>query len=151
MKILLYIALLLCVCFLPVEGTDVGKLIPVEVIAISESEGMVTVRTDTGDRGTGDDLSTAFADLKDAASGVIYLDTAEYLLLEQGMEDWVDIAETYLKGNTKVCTAQEGIPLDAIAKYLSVHQPGVRLNEVLEVTEMPHITEKEGRYWILYH
>ena len=148
MKILLYIGLLLLVCFLPVDGTDVGKLIPVEVIAISESDGMITVRTDTGDRGTGVDLHTAFADLKDSASGVIYLDTAEYILLEPGMEGVVDTAETYLKGDAKVCAAQEEIPLDTIANYLSVHRPGVRLEDMREVAEIPCITEENGRYWI---
>ena len=148
MKILLYIGLLLLVCFLPVDGTDVGKLIPVEVIAISESDGMITVRTDTGDQGTGKDLPTAFANLKDSASGVIYLDTAEYVLLEPGVEGFVDTAEPYLKGDTKVCTAQEGIPLETIANYLSVHHPGVRLEEVREVVEIPCITEENGRYWI---
>ena len=148
MKILLYIGFLLLVCFLPVEGTDVGKLIPVEVIAISESDGMITVRTDTGDQGTGEDLHTAFADLKDSASGVVYLDTAEYVLMEPGTEAWMDTAGTYLKGDTKVCTAQEGIPLDTIANYLSVHHPGIRLEEVREVAEMPRITEEGGRYWI---
>ena len=148
MKILLYIGLLLLVCFLPVKGTDVGELIPVEVIAISESDGVVMVRTDTGDQGTGEDLPTAIADLKDSASGVIYLDTAEYVLLEPGMEGFVDTAETYLKGDVKVCTAQEGIALDTIANYLSVHHPGVRLKELQEVAEIPCITEEDGRYWI---
>ena len=148
MKILLYIGLLLLVCFLPVEGTDVGKLIPVEVIAISEAEGVITVCTDTGDQGTGEDLPAAFVDLKDSASGVIYLDTAEYVLLEPGTESFVNTAEPYLKGDTKVCAAQEGIPLDAIANYLSVHHPGICLEEVQEVEKIPCITEEDGRYWI---
>ena len=64
MKILLYIGLLLGVCFLPVQGTDVGELIPVEVIAVSEFDGRVVVRTDTGDQGTGNTLQAAFEDLK---------------------------------------------------------------------------------------
>lgn len=148
MKILLYIGLLLLVCFLPVDGTDVGELIPVEVIAISEAEGMITVRTDTGDQGTGEDLPAAFVDLKDSASGVIYLDTAEYVLLEPGTEGCVETAVPYLKGGTKVCAAQEGISLDAIANYLSVHHPGICLEEVREVAEIPSITEEDGRYWI---
>ena len=148
MKLLLYIALLLAVCFLPVDGTDVGELIPVEVIAISEADGMVTVRTDTGDQGTGKDLHTAFDDLQVSASGVIYLNTAEYVLLEPGTEVWLDAAGIYLKGDTKVCGAQGGITLDAIANYLSVHHPGIRLEEVREVAEIPYITEENGRYWM---
>ena len=76
------------------------------------------------------------------------MDTAEYVLLEPGTETWIPVLRTYLKEDTKVCVAQEGIGIDAIANYLSVHHPGIRLKEVREVAEIPCITEEDGRYWI---
>ena len=148
MKLLLYIVLLLVVCFLPVESTDVGKLIPVEVIAVSEEDGLVTVRTDTGDQGRGSDLPQAFRDLQATAPGMIYLDTAEYLLLEPGTEDGVAVLGDYLKGDTRVCMAQEGIDLGGIAEYLSAHRPGVCLKDAQEVQKLPVLTTKDGRYRI---
>ena len=148
MKLGLYVALLLLVCFLPVHPTDVGKLIPVEVIVVSETDGMVAVRTDTGNQGQGDTLRDAFADLQDTAPGTIYLDTAEYLLLEQGAAYDVADLQTYLKANTKVCAAQPGILVDGIAEYLSVHDPGVRLKHVADVPDIPVLTEKDGIYRI---
>ena len=148
MKLLLYIVLLLLVCFLPVQSTDVGKLIPVEVIAVSEGDGVVTVRTDTGDQGRGSDLPQAFRDLQATAPGTIYLDTAEYLLLEPGMEDTAAVLGDYLKGDTRVCMAQEGIELEGIAEYLSAHCPGVRLKDAPNVQKLPVLTAKDGRYRI---
>ena len=146
MKILLYIGLLLLVCFLPVQGTDVGELIPVEVIAVSESDGMVTVRTDTGEQGSGSTLQTAFEDLKNTTAGVIYLDTAEYVLLEPGNEEWIPVLRKYLKEDTKVCEAEENIGIDVIANYLSVHHPGICLKDAEEVERMPVIVVQSGRY-----
>lgn len=146
MKLLLYAALLLAVLLLPNEGTDVGRLIPVEVIAVSEDRGTVKVETDTGDLGKGRTLQEAFVDLKETAPGVIYLDTAEYLLLETGMEERVAVLRTYLKGDVHVCHAQEGIPLEGIANYLSVHKPKVRLDGVSNAAQIPMICEENGRY-----
>ena len=148
MKLLLYIVLLLAVCFLPVQPTDVGKLIPVEVIALSEGEGELAVRTDTGDLGRGSTLQEAFGDLRDTAPGTIYLDTAAYLLLEPGTEDLATALTGYLKPDTKVYLAVEGIQLEGIAEYLSAHHPGLPLKDALEVSELPVLTEKDGRYWI---
>lgn len=146
MKILLYIGLLLGVCFLPVQGTDVGELIPVEVIAVSEFDGRVVVRTDTGDQGTGNTLQAAFEDLKATTAGVIYLNTAEYVLLESGTEEWIPVLRTYLKEDTKVCKAKNGVGIDVIANYLSVHHPGICLKEAEDVERMPVISAEDGRY-----
>lgn len=148
MKLLIYIVLLCAVILIPMRGTDVGQLIPVEVIAISESGGIVNVRTDTGDWGVGATLAEAFADLKDTSPGIIYLDTAAYLLLEPGMEDTEGLAG-YLKGNTRVYLAKEGIPLEGITGYLSVNRSEVKLKELDHMDEIPTITEEGGRYKIV--
>ena len=148
MKILLYIGLLLFVCLLPVQSTDVGKLIPVEVIAISERDDRVAVRTDTGNRGEGATLGEAFSDLQDTAPGTIYLDTAAYLLLEQGTTQQMADLQGSLKADTKVCLMEPGIPVEGIAEYLSAHHPGVRLKDAVEVGNLPLLTEKDGQYRI---
>lgn len=145
MKVLLYIVILAAVLLVPTRGTDVGKLIPVEVIAVSENRGLITVRTDTGDTGEGNTLAEAFSDLKDTASGVIYLDTAEYLLLEPGTENAIPELQAQLKGNLRICTAPEDISLEGAAKYLSVHPSEERLNKV-ETEKIPFLSEENGRY-----
>ena len=145
MKWIFYLVLLLGAALLPTEATDVGDLIPVEVIAISESQGIVTVETDMGDIGRGGSLQDAFSNLRDTASGIIYLDTAEYVLLEEGMEPQIPVLRDYLKDSVRICYGQEGISLDGIARYLDVHRPERRLSENGEI---PVIVESNGRYQI---
>ena len=148
MKILLYISLLLGIALLPTEATDVGELIPVEVIAVSEERGIIYVETDTGDKGQGNTLEEAFGDMELTSPGIIYLDTAEYLLIEEGMEKHLNRLRPYLKESVRVCKAARGIPLEGIAKYLSIHKPDSRLNEVMDISEIPVVVEENGRYEI---
>lgn len=144
MKTLLYLGILAAVWLVPVKGTDVGKLIPVEVIAVGENEGIYTVRTDTGDLGMGENLRAVFDNLEQSAPGKIYLDTAQYLLLEPDMDPMH--FRKYLKDSVKVCKAEEGIALDGIADFLSAHKPGIKLNRIADIRELPMITEENGRY-----
>lgn len=149
MKILLYIVVLAATVLFPGKGTDVGKLIPVEVIAVAEDTGMIMVTTDTGDVGKGENIAAAFLDLEDTAPGVIYLDTAEYLILEQGTEKRIEELRSYLKDNVRICYGEEGITLDGIAAYLSVHKPDTKLNTVSDSGQIPIIYEENGRFrWI---
>lgn len=148
MKYLAYIFLLAAVCLVPVKGTDVGRLIPMEVIAVSEDKGTITVRTDTGNIGSGNTIENAFRDLEQTASGEIYLDTAEYLLLEPGTEDHIRALRSLLKGDVRVCGAPEGIELEGAAKYLTVHKPQTDL-ESSDEGMIPFLTEENGRYRLL--
>lgn len=149
MKYLLYVGILLAVLLLPERGTDVGKLIPVEVAAISEADGVVSIHTDTGDSGQGQTLEAAIADLKASALGIIYLDTAEYLLLEAGTEHHLNTVERHLKPAVRLCYAREGIDLEAAANFLSVHEPDVTLRTVSDSNSIPTISEENGRYHLI--
>ena len=144
MKLLLYILILAAAALVPARGTDVGKLIPMEVVSVSESNGVIRVETDTGDWGEGENLDDAFRDMEDTAPGIIYLDTAEYALIGEGMNP--QILCGYLKDSVRICRAAEGIPLEGIADYLSAHGPGVRLRRTEEDGNLPVITEENGRY-----
>ena len=148
MKLLIETVILLTVILLPLKGTDVGKLIPVEVLMIEENGVTVTVRTDTGDQGEGSDLEAALRNLEETAPGIIYLDTAEYVLLEQGTQINVKQVQLFLKERVRICRAEEGIPLDGIADFLSVHEPGVKLGEWKNSSEIPVLREENGRFEI---
>ena len=80
-RIPIYIILIALVFIAPVRRVDVGTLEPVEIIAVSKERGMTVVRTDTDDVGIGKSIEQALEDLKQTATGVVYLDTAEFLLL----------------------------------------------------------------------
>ena len=81
-RLLLYIAAL-TLLLLADRGTDLGSLRPVELVQLTEEKGILVLKTDTGDSGWGLTLGQAVAKLKETTPGQIYLDTADYLLLEE--------------------------------------------------------------------
>lgn len=147
MKWPFYILIVSLALLVPNRGTDVGKLLPVEVISIAERNDEVLVRTDTGDMGRGKTLRDAFRDLEDTAPGVIYLDTAEYLLLETEITD-APMLTDYLKESTHICAAEEGISIEGVAQYLSVHEPKNHLRTGVDYLQLEIIREEGGRYWL---
>lgn len=63
------------------RGTDVAKLEPVELVGLRQTASGIEVQTDTGSFGLGVTVTDAVENMKDTASGEIFLDTAEYVVL----------------------------------------------------------------------
>ena len=76
-RIVLYILLMTAALLAPVERADVGKLRPIETVSVYRENDWVVLRTDTDDVGIGTTAIQALKNMKDSASGIIYLDTAE--------------------------------------------------------------------------
>lgn len=121
-RILLYIGAL-ALLLLANHGTDIGSLRPVELVQLTEQNGILILKTDTGDLGWGLTLSQAVAKLKETTPGQIYLDTADYLLLEEGTEQYLPQLRNYLKKGTRMAYTIEGLDLMDTAAYLRVHRP----------------------------
>ena len=143
---LICIAVLVLSLLVPEYRTDVGKLIPVNLIYIYEEEGVV-LETDTGNEGRGDTLEEAIRDLKETASGEIFLDTADYLLTES--EDLALIMTEYLNGSVRVCITEESLDLEQAAEYLQVHRPKGKLKTAKEEGIREQLTETEGQMKIV--
>ena len=121
-RILLYVAAL-ALLLLGGRGTDIGRLRPVELVQMTEQNGLLILETDTGDRGWGMTVDQAVGKLKETTPGHIYLDTADYLLLEEGTEEYLPQLRTYLKKGTGMVYAPKGLDLIETVEYLSVHKP----------------------------
>ena len=121
MRVVIYIVILASLFLIPVERADVAKLLPIEAVAIYVSDGEVIIETDTEDEGRGGSASQALQDLKTNTPAVVYLDTAEFLLVSRNAIFYVDELRGELKPTVKVCVCDaEGRVKDA-AKYLDVH------------------------------
>ena len=148
MKWTLYLAALLGAILIPIRRTDVGKLQPIEVIALSEKNGIVGLETDTEDSGEGYTIEEAVADLKQTTPGVVYLDIAEYLLLEPGCEEHLDELQVWLKGSTLVCMKEGTMDLKDAAKYLNTHKPKTCLKEVNAGVEPEILVMEEEKMYL---
>ncbi len=119
---ILYIIILLLLFLAPVQPLDVAKLQPVHTVAIYTQQAEVVLETDTGVAGRGENPVEALAHLEDVTPGVIYLDTAEYLLVAHNAVSFVDTLSQYLHPSVKVCFWDEKGSVRDAAKYLGVMQ-----------------------------
>ena len=86
----------------------------------------MTIETDSGDSGSGADLEAAYADLRANARREIFLDTAEFLVLDPD----VPIDEAFyelLRPTTQMVFSNEKPDLESISDYLTIHPPKITL------------------------
>lgn len=119
MRKLAYAVILGLLFLAPVKRLDVANLQPVQTVAIYTEPGFVVLETDTHNIGRGTSVTDAVANLEETTPGVIYLDTAEYLLVSKDAETYVDALREYLKPSVKVSLWVAGNAVDVAAKYLS--------------------------------
>ena len=129
MRIVLYAAILSLLFFAPVKGLEIDKLEPVQTVAVRMDNGAVVLETDTGNRGIGETVTLALEDMKAHTPGVIYLDTAEYLLIAECAETAAEALRAYLSANVRV-GKWDGIGDVALAeKYLNIRSDLPKLKD----------------------
>lgn len=138
---LLLAALILCV---PDRGTDIGQLLPVELVRITREEERLRVETDTGDFGLGATLEEAMANLKNAAPGVVFFDTADHLLLTKetlALGTW----EPYFRPGVRVLLAERAVDPEKAAEYLRSREAGVTMRDIGKGWDIPILEVVNGR------
>lgn len=144
-KIILYAALLGAALVLPVQGTDVGKLIPVELLRIYKEGNAVVIATDLGETGTGATVEKAIENLKSTAAGIIFLDTADYLLVDGSARAEGTALKKYLKSSVRVCISTAELDMEKAAAYLSTHKPETKLRDYEHDGTYAVLTMENGR------
>lgn len=120
MRKILSIVILMLSLAAPVKRLDVAKLQPVETVAVYYSGNAVVLETDTGDVGQGSTAAKALQDLKESACSVIYLDTAEYLLIGRNAQNAAAELRPFLKDSVKVGSYHGGDIMKETA-YWEIH------------------------------
>ena len=111
---------------LPHPARDIADLKPVRAVYIHMEGRTLHIETDTGDSGSGPNLTEACADLKSKADGEIFLDAAEFLLLDPK----VPITEemySLLRPDCRVIFTDAPPDLEKAAAYLAQHPPKLTL------------------------
>ena len=120
MKWFLYSVILAFALLTPVDRLDVAKLEPVEAVVVYMEDGQVVLQTDTDDIGRGTTAAEALEDMKKNTPSVIYLDTAEYLLVAENAQGQGQQLREYLKPSVLVETYRGGSVKKA-TQYAEVH------------------------------
>lgn len=127
-------------------GEDIGKLQPVQVVAVSNRGENVQLLTDTADLGCGRNVDQAVANMKETSSYSIFLDTAEYLLVETGAEIWLSQLQEYLRPSCNICLVTGEVDPEQAGAFLQLHEPGFTMTHY-EAGEgrLPYLIFEEGR------
>lgn len=144
-RIVIYILALAAALLVPLRGTDVGKLQPVGLVQLYKEDKTVVIVTDTGDSGRGDTAKAAFENLEATTSGIIFLDTADYLLISKSAIDEIVGLKAYLKPSVRVCLAEADIDPVQAAEYLAVHRPVIKLKDHSDLVNSGTLSMENGR------
>ena len=146
MKKIIWYSLLLGATFLaPVQGTDVGKLLPVEVVQLYKEADTVIIATDAGPTGSGTTVDEAVADMKATAPGIVFLDTADHLLIKDLSDEEVGALGKYLKPSVRVCNQIGQVDPEEAAAFLRVHKPQQRLKDRKGGNAAQALTAENGK------
>ena len=128
-------------------GRDVGKLRPVQLVMVRQEGNTVRLLTDTGDTGKGPDIQRAIKDMNGSADADIFLDTADYLLLGEGAEEYIPQLQQYLRPSCALCRVTgEPDPEEAV-KFLQQHPPKLTLTQYeAQRAVLPELVAAERRY-----
>ena len=137
---------------LPMETHDAVELLPAELAIFWTEDGRVCARCDNGTEGSGEDLDAALDDLERAAEGVLFLDTAEHLILCGDIPSLAKQAADCgrLRPAAKVYrTADAALDAGTAVDFLRAHPGNVTLGEVRAAmlgagkAELPELRETE--------
>lgn len=113
----------------PSSGTDIGMLQPVQIVLVKRNGTDVVVQTDTMDQGLGNDFMAAVENMKASASGEIFLETADHLLLAPDCMDMIDPAATVLRPSCTLCIVEGEPDMEKLPDFLKLHVPLITLME----------------------
>ena len=144
-RIAIYLLMLGTVLIVPMRGTDVGQLHPVELVQLYKEEDRIVIATDTGAVGKGRTVEEAVANLNATTAGIVFLDTAQYLLLSESEKEQYPAMAHYLKPKVRVCAGEHGIDLHEAAAYLDTHRPSVCLKDLGSAELLQNLAIEGGR------
>ena len=137
-RIIIYCVILAGVLLLPAERMDIRDLEPIQAVFMYREDGNVVLQTDTEDEGRGENVLKALEDMKRKSSGIVYLDTAQFLLVSENAQEYISQIRPYLKGKVRV-SLWDGGDLREAAKYMQAHKSGVKLNKWSDAVKLPKL------------
>ena len=134
--------------WLPFQGTDVATLEPAETLYVYIKEENIWVETDGGWFGKGATAQDAIVDLKESAPGHVFLQTVDFLLLQEDSVQVLPQLYPYLRSGCCLCVTEEKPELEKATAYLRAHKPSATLQDYrMGKTQIPKLTmQEDGAY-----
>lgn len=144
-RVFIYIILLVAVLLIPAQRMDIAGLRPVQTVSVTRSAEGICILTDTDDMGQGSDVRSALEDLKATSPGYIYLDTADYLLVQEAVQEEALELKEYMSKAVRVYRVVGQPDLKKVSEFLQIHAGGLKLKQWNEGTELPVLDGTQER------
>ena len=144
-KGLVYGILLSAALLIPTNHVELAKMRPVETVRIRNQDEWIVIETDTEDTGRGSTLEEAVKDLRDTAAGRVYVDTAQYLIVEEAAESQIGKLKELLKPGVRVCIEKGEIDMQTVGEYLRAHSPEMKLKNWQTGSKLQVLEGENGR------
>ena len=136
-RIVFYCIILIGAMMVPVQRQDIAALEPIQAVYLHQEGDVLVMQTDTMDKGTWITAKEALSAMQNQSSGIVYLDTAQYLLVTDETVSYIEEMIPLLKGSVKVCLWEGEGDLREGAKYMQAHKIGCRLDQWQNGVKMP--------------
>ena len=144
-KGIIYGMLLTAALLVPTNDVELGKMKPVETVSVRMQEERVIVETDTEDTGIGTTIEEALRDLRETTAGTIYLDTAEYLIIDEECKELLPVLLHVVKPNARICERRGDVDVKLVGEFLREHTPEMRLKNWKTGEKLQVLEGKNGR------
>ena len=121
----------------------------VQSVFVEYNNEQVILKTDTGEIGIGDTPELALENLKQTAPAIIYLDTAEFLLMEENSLKFAEQMRKLLKDKVRICLMDPEIEVSQATKFLRVHGKLPKLQWWKQGENLPILTRQNERIILL--
>lgn len=139
MRIVIYIMILAALFFAPLQRIEIANLEPIQAVWMYTKGSNVVLETDTEDVGSGATAADALADMKRNSSGIIYLDTAQYLFVSRSAMQNISAVQPYLKDSARLCIWDGQGDISDAAKYAESHKIGIKIGKWKDVGNLPEL------------
>ncbi len=132
---------------MPFQDVDVAKLQPVQVIGVAQRLSGVVVTTDTGDVGLGESLERALQNLEQTTPGYVFLETAQYLIINDEGLPLLPALANVLRPGCAVYLLEGEADIGELAAFLAAHPSQVTLRDCAAGNQvLPLLIANGGRF-----
>jgi len=114
-----------------VAGRDVATLEPVQTVQLAVNGTDIILQTDTDAKGNGKSLETALQDLHETAPAFVFLDTADYLLVDPKLQGLIPSLQDLLRPSCRICLTEGQADMEQVGAFLKIHVPEVTMKDFL--------------------
>ena len=101
--------------------------------------GNIVLETDTEDEGSGVTVADALADMKNNSSGIVYLDTSQYLFVSETAKEDIYAIQPYLKNSVQLCIWNGQGELKSAVEYADSHKICLKIREWEKIGNLPEL------------